>query len=127
MSKGLNPSETNPMVFEARAPVSVSTATIPADSPDNIKRIEKMKKMEAGKIAPLAVYLISDAGAKVSGQIFGVRANEIYLFNQIRMMRSVQRAEGWTPEAIAEHAMPAFEASFFPNVPSMALTPWDPI
>ena len=103
------------------------TATIPADSPENIKRIEKMKKMEAGKIAPLAVYLISDAGAKVSGQIFGVRANEIYFFNQIRMMRSVQRAEGWTPESIAEHAMPAFEASFFPNVPSLTLTPWDPI
>jgi NAD(P)-dependent dehydrogenase (short-subunit alcohol dehydrogenase family) len=102
------------------------TQTIP-DTPENAPRIAKMKKMEAGKIAPLAVYLLSDAGAKVSGQIFGVRANEIYFFNQIRMIRSVHRAEGWTPESIAEHAMPAFEASFFPNVPSMALTPWDPI
>jgi NAD(P)-dependent dehydrogenase (short-subunit alcohol dehydrogenase family) len=103
------------------------TASIPADTPENIARIEKLKKMEAGKIAPLVVYLLSDAAAKVSGQIFGVRANEIYFFNQIRMIRSVHRAEGWTPEAIAEHAMPAFEANFFPNVPSMALTPWDPI
>jgi NAD(P)-dependent dehydrogenase (short-subunit alcohol dehydrogenase family) len=103
------------------------TATIPADTPENIARIEKMKKMEAGKIAPLAVYLASDAAAKVSGQIFGVRANEIYFFSQIRMMRSVQRSDGWTPEDIAEHAMPAFEASFFPNVPSLVLTPWDPI
>jgi len=103
------------------------TATIPADTPENIARIEKMKKMEAGKIAPLAVYLASDAAAKVSGQIFGVRANEIYFFNQIRMIRSVHRSEGWTPEDIAEHAMPAFEANFFPNVASMALTPWDPI
>ena len=102
------------------------TATIP-DTPENKPRIEKMKKMESGKIAPLAVYLASDASAKVSGQIFGVRANEIYFFNQIRMIRSVHRSEGWTPEAIAEHAMPAFEASFFPNVPSMVLTPWDPI
>jgi NAD(P)-dependent dehydrogenase (short-subunit alcohol dehydrogenase family) len=102
------------------------TATIP-DTPENQPRIEKMKKMEAAKIAPLAVYLASDAAAKVSGQIFGVRANEIYLFSQIRMIRSVHRSEGWTPEAIAEHAMPAFEASFFPNVASMVLTPWDPI
>lgn len=102
------------------------TATIP-DTPENRPRIEKMKKMESAKIAPLAVYLASDAGAKVSGQIFGVRANEIYLFNQIRMIRSVHRSEGWTPEAIAEHAMPAFESSLFPNVPSMVLTPWDPI
>jgi NAD(P)-dependent dehydrogenase (short-subunit alcohol dehydrogenase family) len=102
------------------------TATIP-DTPENQPRIEKMKKMEAAKIAPLAVYLVSDQAAKVSGQIFGVRANEIYFFSQIRMVRSVHRSDGWTPEAIAEHAMPAFEASFFPNVPSMALTPWDPI
>jgi NAD(P)-dependent dehydrogenase (short-subunit alcohol dehydrogenase family) len=102
------------------------TATIP-DTPENRPRIEKMKKMEAAKIAPLAIYLASDAAAKVSGQIFGVRANEIYLFNQIRMIRSVHRSEGWTPETIAEHAMPAFEASFFQNVPSMMLTPWDPI
>jgi NAD(P)-dependent dehydrogenase (short-subunit alcohol dehydrogenase family) len=103
------------------------TATIPADTPENIARIEKMKKMESAKIAPLAVYLASDAAAKVSGQIFGVRANEIYFFSQIRMVRSVHRSGGWTPEEIAEHAMPAFESSFYPNLPSMALTPWDPI
>jgi NAD(P)-dependent dehydrogenase (short-subunit alcohol dehydrogenase family) len=102
------------------------TATIP-DTPENRPRIEKMKKMESAKIAPLAVYLASDAAAKVSGQIFGVRANEIYFFNQIRMIRSVHRSDGWTPESIAEHAMPAFESSFFPNVPSMVLTPWDPL
>ena len=103
------------------------TATIPADTPENIARIEKMKKMESAKIAPLAVYLASDAAAKVSGQIFGVRANEIYFFSQIRMVRSVHRSDGWTPEEIAEHAMPAFESSFYPNLPSMALTPWAPI
>jgi NAD(P)-dependent dehydrogenase (short-subunit alcohol dehydrogenase family) len=102
------------------------TATIP-DTPENQPRIEKMKKMAAAKIAPLAICLASDAGAKVSGQIFGVRANEIYFFNQIRMIRSVHASEGWTPESIAEHALPAFEASFFPNVASMVLTPWDPI
>lgn len=103
------------------------TANIPPDSAENIARIAKFKKMQAGQIAPLAVYLASDRAAKVSGQIFGVRANEIYFFNQIRMIRSVHRSEGWTPEAIAEHAMPAFEPSFFENVSSMTLTPWDPI
>jgi NAD(P)-dependent dehydrogenase (short-subunit alcohol dehydrogenase family) len=103
------------------------TATIPADTPENIARVEKLKKMESSKIAPLAVYLASDQATKVTGQIFGVRANEIYFFSQIRMTRSVHRSGGWTPEDIAEHAMPAFEPSFYPNVPSMTLTPWDPI
>ena len=103
------------------------TANIPADSPQNIARIAKLKKMESKKIPPLAVYLASDAGAKVSGQVFGVRANEIYLFSQPRILRTVHRSDGWTPQSIAEHAMPAFEPSFYENVPSMAITPWDPI
>jgi NAD(P)-dependent dehydrogenase (short-subunit alcohol dehydrogenase family) len=100
------------------------TASIPTETPEQQARVTKMKRMEAGKIAPLAVFLASDAAANISGQIFGVRANEIYLFNQIRMIRSMHRSEGWTPETIAEHAMPALEASFAENVASMKLTPW---
>lgn len=103
------------------------TANIPADTPANIARIEKLKKLESSKIPPLAVYLASDEGRTVSGQIFGVRANEIYLFSQPRILRSLHRAGGWTPESIAEHAIPALAPSFFENVPSMSITPWDPI
>jgi NAD(P)-dependent dehydrogenase (short-subunit alcohol dehydrogenase family) len=103
------------------------TAGIPTETEAEKIRVEKLKKMEPAKIAPLAVYLASDRAAHVSGQIFGVRANEIYFFNQIRMMRSMQAGDGWTPETIAERAMPAFEASFFENVPSLKLTPWDPV
>jgi NAD(P)-dependent dehydrogenase (short-subunit alcohol dehydrogenase family) len=103
------------------------TATIPTDTEDGRARVEKFKKLEAGLIAPLAVYLASDAAAGVSGQIFGVRANEIYLFNQIRMIRSVHRSDGWTPETIAAHAIPALEPHFFPNQPSPTFTSWDPI
>jgi hypothetical protein len=84
-------------------------------------------RMEGNKIPPLAVYLASNSGEKVSGQIFGVRANEIYLFSQPRILRTLHRAEGWTPESIGEHAIPALESSFYENVPSMAITPWDPI
>src|SRR5579864_2279601 len=103
------------------------TANIPADTPENIARIEKLKKMESAKIAPLAVYLGSDQAVDVSGQIFGVRANEIYLFSQPRILRTLHRSDGWTPETIAEHAIPALAPSFYENVPSMAITPWDPI
>jgi NAD(P)-dependent dehydrogenase (short-subunit alcohol dehydrogenase family) len=103
------------------------TANIPADSEVNIARIEKLKKMESSKIPPLAIFLASDAGANVTGQIFGVRANEIYLFTQPRIVRAVHRLPGWTPESIAEHAIPALAPSFFANEPSMSVTPWDPI
>ena len=39
--------------------------------------------------------------------------NEIFLFSQNRPLRSVQRAEGWTPQTIAEHGMPALKESFY--------------
>jgi NAD(P)-dependent dehydrogenase (short-subunit alcohol dehydrogenase family) len=103
------------------------TASVPADTPEAQARMEKLKTMEPAKIAPLAVYLASDAGATVSGQVFGVRANEIYLFSQPRVIRSVHRSEGWTPESIAEHAIPAMRKSFYDNVASPTLTTWDPI
>ncbi|MCS6922103.1 MAG: SDR family oxidoreductase, partial [Elioraea sp.] len=74
--------------------------TIPADTPEQQARLEKLKRMEASKIAPLAVWLASDAAADVTGQIFAVRANEIFLMSQSRPVRSVHRGEGWTPQTI---------------------------
>ena len=103
------------------------TATIPADTPENIARIATLRKMESSKIAPLAIYLASDSASSVSGQVFGVRANEIYLFSQPRILRSMQRSDGWTPQTIADHAMPALASSFYENVPSLSVIPWDPV
>lgn len=103
------------------------TASIPSETPAQQANVARLKKMESNKIAPLVVYLASDRSAHVSGQIFGVRANEIYFFSQPRILRSVQRGEGWTPETIADHAMPAFQANFYTNERGSAVTPWDPI
>jgi len=101
--------------------------TIPTDTPAQKERVAKLKTMQTSKIAPMAVFLLSDAAKDVSGQIFGVRANEIFLFSQNRPLRSVQRTEGWTPERIAEHAMPAFKAHFYPLERSEDVFSWDPI
>ncbi|HTP61698.1 MAG TPA: SDR family NAD(P)-dependent oxidoreductase [Burkholderiales bacterium] len=101
--------------------------TIPAETPDQKARLEKLKRMETAKIAPLAVYLASDASQDVTGQIFAVRANEMFLMSQNRPIRSVHRAEGWTPEAIGEHAMPAMRAHFYALDRSQDVFSWDPI
>lgn len=103
------------------------TANIPATTPDQIARIENLKKMTPEKNAPLAVYLASDAAAKVTGQVFAVRMNEIFLMSQTRPLRSVHRAEGWTPEAIRDHAGPALSSQFFPLDRSQDVFSWDPI
>ncbi|ANK83191.1 MAG: 3-hydroxyacyl-CoA dehydrogenase [Rhizobiales bacterium NRL2] len=101
--------------------------TIPSDTPEQQARLEKIKRMTPAQQAPLAVYLASDAAAHVTGQIFGVRANEIFLFSQPRPIRSAHRAEGWTPETIAEHGMPALEKSFFELERSADVFSWDPV
>ena len=74
------------------------TSSIPANTPEQEARVEKLKQMASDKIAPLAVYLLSDAAREVNGQIFSVRNNEISLISQPRPIRSVHRGEGWTPE-----------------------------
>lgn len=101
--------------------------TIPTDTPEQAARVEKMKTMETGKIAPMAVFLLSDQAADVSGQIFGIRANEIFLMGQSRPIRSVHRGEGWDPETVAHHAIPALRASFYKLDRSAEVFSWDPI
>jgi NAD(P)-dependent dehydrogenase (short-subunit alcohol dehydrogenase family) len=101
--------------------------TIPADTPEQQARLEKIKRMETAKIAPLAVYLASEASQAVTGQIFAVRANELFLMSQNRPLRSVHRGEGWSPEAIGEVAIPALKAQFYPLERSQDVFSWDPI
>jgi hypothetical protein len=83
--------------------------------------------MTPEKIAPLAVYLCSDAAANINGQIFSVRNNEIYLFNQPRPIKTIHRAEGWTPKSIAVELKAAMATSFTLLERSEDVFTWDPI
>ncbi|HYY62410.1 MAG TPA: SDR family oxidoreductase, partial [Burkholderiales bacterium] len=101
--------------------------SIPTETPEQQARVEKLKSMETAKIAALAVYLASDAAREVSGQIFAVRANEIFLMSQNRPLRSVHREGGWSAEAIATHAIPALRAHFYALDRSQDVFSWDPV
>ena len=101
--------------------------TIPIADETQAQRVEKIKAMTPAKIAPVAVFLASDEAKEVTGQIFGVRNNEIFLMSQSRPLRSVHRSEGWTPETVADHAMPAMRAHFYPLERSQDVFSWDPV
>ncbi len=103
------------------------TSSIPAETPEQKARVEKIMRMGPEKNAPLAVFLASDAAREVTGQVFGPRMNELFLFNQSRPIRSVHSAEGWTPEKIAEIALPALRPSFMPLDRSGEVLSWDPV
>ncbi|CAI8779780.1 SDR family oxidoreductase [Pseudomonas serbica] len=100
---------------------------IPTDTPEQQARVEKIKQMTPAKIAPICVYLASDQASDVNAQVFAVRNNEIFLMSQPRPIRSVQRSEGWTPESLAEHGMPALKGSFVPVERSGDVFTWDPV
>lgn len=101
--------------------------SIPTETPAEQQRVARMKQMTPAKIAPLAVCLASDAAADTNGQIFAVRNNEIFLISQPRPIRSVHRSEGWTPEMVASHALPALKAQYFALDRSGDVFSWDPV
>ena len=101
--------------------------SIPAVTPEQKRRVEGLKKLVPEKVAPFVVALCADAAQDVTGQIFGVRNNEIYLFSQPRPIRSAHRSEGWTPESVLETALPMLRANFYGLDRSADVFTWDPV
>lgn len=103
-------------------------ATIPVKDEASAKRVERMKNMmRADQVAQLAVALASPATKSVSGQIFAARGNEIFLMSQPRPVRGIGKVEGWTPQTIADHCMPALAPSFHDLGATTSVFGWDPI
>jgi len=101
--------------------------TIPTNTEEEKARVEKIQQMTPDKIAPLAIALCSDAAKDVSGQIFGVRNNEIFLFNHNRPIRFAHTSEGWSPDSVLERVIPAFNSDFSPLERSGDVFSWDPM
>lgn len=102
-------------------------SSLPTDTPEQQARVARMQKMTPESVAPMVTYLLSDLASDVSGQIFGVRANELYLFSPPRLNRSLHSDTGWTPEKIAERAAPTLRQNFCPLDTSSEMFSWDPV
>ncbi|SPK70210.1 Short-chain dehydrogenase/reductase SDR (plasmid) [Cupriavidus taiwanensis] len=101
--------------------------SIPTNTPEAAERMKINMRLEAGKIAPFTLALLSDQARDITGQIFGVRNNEIYLFSQPRPIRTAHNSEGWTVESCVERAIPMLQGSFTPLQISRDVFPWDPV
>ncbi|MCY3753928.1 MAG: SDR family oxidoreductase [Alphaproteobacteria bacterium] len=76
-------------------------------------RDERLRLSRADAIAPLCTFLASEEAGYVSGQVFHQRAGELTLYGHSRPVRTVHRNGNWTPESIAEVAMPSLSGQFF--------------
>lgn len=97
-------------------------------TPDRVDpRVEQAKQLTPDKVAVMAVFLASDAAKSITGQIFAVRKNEIFLFSHNRPVRSMHRSEGWTVETLEGHLLPALKSSFVPMERSADVFSWEPV
>lgn len=101
-------------------------ATIPVKDDASAKRVEMFqKKMRADQVAVAAVALA--AAKDVSGQIFAVRGNEVFLMSQPRPIRGLGRLEGWTPDSLVEQGLPALSGQFVDLGATNSVFTWDPV
>lgn len=101
--------------------------SIPSETEEQKKRVEGLKKLDPDKVAPFVVALCADDARHVTGQVFGVRNNEIFLFSQPRPVRNAHAGEGWTPESILSTALPMLKSGFYPLERSGEVFTWDPV
>ena len=64
------------------------------------RRGQAMAPPEA--IAPVVTFLASERAAHVTGQVIGVRGNQVTLFSHPAPLRQLTGREPWTAEALAE-------------------------
>ncbi len=100
--------------------------TIPTETDDQKERVGKIQQMTPALIAPIVAYLATDDASDVSGQIFGVRGDEIILFSQPRPVRSAYNSEGWDVESLSQ-MKESFKSDFTPLEVSADVFPYDPL
>ncbi len=87
--------------------------------------VDRLRVMRPEKVAPLVAFLCSDAASKISGQIIGIRKNEIYLFSQPRPSLTLYSEAGWTQKNLSNLFSQSVTAVAYPLETSNDVFSWD--
>jgi NAD(P)-dependent dehydrogenase (short-subunit alcohol dehydrogenase family) len=102
--------------------------SVPGMTPEKQAAYLEMRKAKTKpeQVAPLAVFLASDAAKDVNGQIIGSRGNELYLYSQPRPIRTLHRGDGWTPASMGD-MVSAWKSAFTPLDRTRNVFDWEPL
>jgi NAD(P)-dependent dehydrogenase (short-subunit alcohol dehydrogenase family) len=64
--------------------------------------------LDPANVAPVVVWLLSDAAAEVSGQVIGITGGLVELYEGWHVVASQERPRRWTPEELASAAPALF-------------------
>jgi NAD(P)-dependent dehydrogenase (short-subunit alcohol dehydrogenase family) len=87
------------------------------------RRGQAMAPPEA--IAPVVAFLASDRASHVTGQVIGVRGNQVTLYSHPAPLRQITSREPWTPEALADIYDQALGQDRLRRLDAMKI-PWPP-
>lgn len=76
------------------------TDSIKGATPEQQVYLDRARRAKVEHILPFLTYLASDMPEGITGQVFGARGHEIFLFSQPRPVRVIGRAGGWDLESI---------------------------
>ena len=101
--------------------------SIPVTSPEMQASMEKFRlHLTTEKVAAVVSALAADGAAKVTGQVFAVRGNEIFLMSQSRPVRMLHRGAGWSARDVVDTVLPTFARDYYGLEGSPDYFNWDP-
>ena len=107
------------------AATRVTESIIPQNT-DQEKYKKNALKIKAEYVGDLCSFLASDMGSKYSGQIFGVRAKEIFLFKQARPKHQIIRTNESMKE-LNEMFIKNFDKNLTPVETDLEAFSYDPV
>lgn len=91
------------------------------------ERVKRLMAIGPGTVSPVATYLVSDRAQDITGQVFVVRNNEVFLMSQPRPLRSVHHSDGWDLEKLETVFAPSIKSYLYSLETSAEHFSWDPI
>jgi len=90
-------------------------------------RLRRLMAIGPETVASVTGFLASERAHHISGQIFVVRNNEVFLMSQPRPLRSVHHAGGWDLESLEQVLEPSIRPYLYSLETSAEHFSWDPI